>query len=173
MRSSLGRRPVAMAVLAVAVVVLGGCGSSNSSPPKSSQGSASTVSSQNTATHTTSASSPATSSGATPSKAGSCLTVPASLFADIQVRGQVMRSAAIKSALKDFRGRHLYEVAARFDDGAIAVWSTAEAISGGGPTFPMNTAARQHSDQGVDVPSDAPALPVDPAGVRSAEACVS
>jgi hypothetical protein len=76
----------------------------------------------------------------------------------------------VKSALQDFRGRDIYEVAARFGDG-VAVWSTGQALVGGGPTFPQNAVARRHSAQGVDAPASA--IPDDPAGVAEVTDCVS
>ena len=106
------------------------------------------------------------------SRPASCLNVPASFFADIGVRGKVVKSGAIKSAVRSVAlDRDVFEVAARFSDGSVAVWSTEQQLVGGGPTFPQNAAARKHSDQGVDAPRSA--LPHDPAGVSSAQACVT
>jgi hypothetical protein len=99
-----------------------------------------------------------------------CQDVPASFFRDIDAHGQVVKSGAVKSIAQTSNGRAVYEVAARFSDGSVAVWSTGGSIIGGGPTFPMNDAARQHSDQGVDAPSTA--LPDDADGVANAQVCV-
>jgi hypothetical protein len=99
-----------------------------------------------------------------------CQEVPASFFNDIDAHGQVVKSGAVKSDAQTANGRDVYEVAAKFSDGSVAVWSTGGSIVGGGPTFPMNDAARQHSDQGVDAPSTA--LPDDADGVANATACV-
>jgi hypothetical protein len=98
-----------------------------------------------------------------------CQEVPASFFSDIQVRGDVLQSGAVKSGTQTANGRDVYMVAARFSDG-VAVWSTGGSIVGGGPTYPMNEAARTHSDQGVDAPTAA--LPDDPDGVSNAQQCV-
>ena len=99
-----------------------------------------------------------------------CQDVPASFFSDIGVRGKVVKSGAVKSSAKTANGRDVYEVAARFSDGKVAVWSTGGSIVGGGPTYPMNGVARSHSDQGVDAPSSA--LPDDSDGVANAQQCV-
>jgi hypothetical protein len=100
-----------------------------------------------------------------------CLSVPASFFRDIEAQGHVVKSGAVKSGVKSFAlNRDIYEVAAKFSTGDVAVWSTERQIAGGGPTFPMNTAARKHSDQGVDAPASA--IPDDPDGVAAAESCV-
>ncbi len=106
---------------------------------------------------------------ATPST--SCLDVPAQFFQDIDAHGQVVKSGAVKSTEQTANGHDIYEVAAKFDDGTVAVWSTGMSIVGGGPTFPMNDAAREHSDQGVDAPASA--LPNDPDGMQRAMDCVT
>ena len=98
-----------------------------------------------------------------------CQEVPAAFFTDIGVRGHVLQSGAVKSGTQTTNGQAVYMVAARFSDG-VAVWSTAGSIVGGGPTFPMNEAARSHSDQGVDAPTTA--IPDDPDGVSNAQQCV-
>jgi len=100
-----------------------------------------------------------------------CLSVPASFFRDIDVHGRIVKSGAIKSEVKSSPlNRDIYEVAAKFGADDVAVWSTERQIVGGGPTFPMNGAARKHSDQGVDAPASA--IPDDPGGVAAAERCV-
>jgi hypothetical protein len=99
----------------------------------------------------------------------SCQDVPPAFFSDIGVHGDVMKSGAVKSTAETANGRDVYMVAARFNDG-VAVWSTGGSIVGGGPTFPMNEAARLHSDQGVDAPTAA--IPDDPDGVSNAQQCV-
>ena len=106
----------------------------------------------------------------TGSGSADCLKVPAAFFQNIDTRGTVARSGAVKSDQQTANGHDLYEVAARFTDGQVAVWSTGISVVDGGPTFPMNAAARAHADQGVDAPASA--LPDDPAGVAAAQACV-
>jgi hypothetical protein len=98
-----------------------------------------------------------------------CQEVPAAFFSDIDARGDVIQSGAVKSGTQTANGRDVYMVAARFSDG-VAVWSTGGSIVGGGPTFPMNEVARTHSDQGVDAPTSA--IPDDPDGVSNAQQCV-
>jgi hypothetical protein len=104
------------------------------------------------------------------SASGKCQSVPASFFTDIGTRGQITKSGAVKSHHQTANGHALYEVAAKFTTGEIAVWSTGIALTHGGPTYPMNQAARSHSDQGVDAPISA--LPNDPHGVDAAVTCV-
>jgi hypothetical protein len=100
---------------------------------------------------------------------GSCQDVSPEFFSDIGVQGDVVKSGAVKSTAQTANGRDVFMVAARFNDG-VAVWSTGGSIVGGGPTFPMNEAARTHSDQGVDTPTTA--IPDDPDGVSNAQQCV-
>ena len=149
-------------LVAAGTLLLAGCGGS---ADRNTSGQASPATTA--APATTSATTKPTKTAAT--RPAGCLDVPASFFSDIAVRGKVLKSGAVKSALQTANGRDLFEVAARFSDG-VAVWSTGGSIGGGGPTFPMNDAAKAHSDQGVDAPSSA--LPDDPGGVSSAEACV-
>jgi hypothetical protein len=147
------------------ILMLGLAGCSNSSPNKTTT----TEPPKQQAAPTPTPAAVPTTKAATNSAQG-CLRVPPSFFAGIGVRGQVVRSGAVKSAVTDALGRDVYEVAAKFSDGTVAVWSEGRQLVGGGPTFPMNAAARKHSDQGVDAPASA--LPDDPGGVAAAAACV-
>ena len=102
-----------------------------------------------------------------------CLPVPASFFQNIEAHGKVIKSAAIKAGVTSQpMNRGIWEIAAKFDDGGVAVWQVVADSEGNyGLTFPMNATARKHSDQGVDAPSSV--ITRDPGGVSSAESCVS
>ena len=102
-----------------------------------------------------------------------CSPVPQSFLMSLDLHDTVAKSSAVDSGRLNTAGRDVYEVAVRFTDGAVAVWSTAGSIAGGGPVIPMNAAARRHSDMGVDIPATAPIVPDDPSDVQLATNCVS
>jgi hypothetical protein len=53
-----------------------------------------------------------------------CQHVPASFFRDIEVHGKIVKSSAVKSDKQTPNGHDIYEVAAKFNTGEVAVWST-------------------------------------------------